>query len=79
MGVRSANVRLRHRRRVSDDAAPKLDASAVGSKNGRPSVVLIEYPDPEGRRWQTALELLLEAGGKARKTGGKAREAGGVK
>jgi hypothetical protein len=27
-----------------------------------PVVVLVETPDPDGRRWQVALELLLEAG-----------------
>jgi hypothetical protein len=25
-------------------------------------VVLVETPDPDGRRWQAALDLLLEAG-----------------
>jgi hypothetical protein len=29
--------------------------------------VIVEYPDPDGRRWQRALEILLEAGRAARR------------
>jgi hypothetical protein len=28
--------------------------------------VIVEYPDQDGRRWQRALEILLEAGRTAR-------------
>ena len=31
--------------------------------------ILIEQPDPEGRRWSQALELLLDAGAPARRRG----------
>jgi hypothetical protein len=29
--------------------------------------VIVEYPDQDGRRWQRALEILLEAGRAARR------------
>ncbi len=43
----------------------RLDAALGPAKNeqtgGRP-VHVVEHPDPEGRRWARALELILEAG-----------------
>ena len=39
-----------------------LDDGRAAPKNGPPAVTLVEVPDPDGRRWQAALELLLEAG-----------------
>ena len=41
-----------------------LDDDRGGSKNGASAgvAVIVERPDPEGRRWQAVLDLLLEAG-----------------
>jgi hypothetical protein len=39
-----------------------LDDGPVTEKNRLPAVTLVEVPDPDGRRWQAVLELLLEAG-----------------
>jgi hypothetical protein len=38
-----------------------LDDRTSAPKNGA-LVTLVEVPDPDGHRWQAALELLLEAG-----------------
>ncbi len=45
----------------------RLNARVNGARLARPTVqppiaVLVEVPDPDGRRWQQALEILLEAG-----------------
>jgi hypothetical protein len=43
----------------------RLDRKDSLHNNGpaiMPAVHIVEYPDPEGRRWQRAFELLLEAG-----------------
>jgi hypothetical protein len=48
----------------------RLDDEHPRDNNGpaiMPAVHLVEYPDPEGRRWQRALEILLEAGRAARR------------
>jgi hypothetical protein len=48
----------------------RLDRKPPCPNNGpaiMPAVHIVEYPDPEGRRWQRALELLLEAGRAARR------------
>jgi hypothetical protein len=39
-----------------------LDDGRAAPKNEPPVAILVETPDPDGRRWQAALELLLEAG-----------------
>jgi hypothetical protein len=43
----------------------RLDRESPLANNGpalMPVIHIVECPDPDGRRWQRALELLLEAG-----------------
>jgi hypothetical protein len=43
----------------------RLDGESPLANNGpalMPVIHIVECPDPAGRRWQRALELLLEAG-----------------
>jgi hypothetical protein len=47
----------------------RLDGERPLANNGAafmPVIHIVECSDPEGRRWQRALELLLEAGGRGR-------------
>jgi len=43
----------------------RLDRESLLANNGpamMPVIHIVECPDPDGRRWRRALELLLEAG-----------------
>jgi hypothetical protein len=54
--------RMNVRGPAQNGRSDRLDDSSPAHKNEPPVVVLVEAPDPDGRRWQVALELLLEAG-----------------
>lgn len=53
------------RRRMGRVAAAenRLDHAGAPANNGAPrlTVRLLERPDPDGRRWTAAIELLLQA------------------
>jgi hypothetical protein len=56
-------VTLRHSQRVAA-TRKHLDPADGPANNGalRLKVSLVERPDPDGRRWTAAIELLLQAG-----------------
>jgi len=67
MAVGQSRVQVRQRRARRGQAQQGLDPSPSQAKNVGPAVVIVERPDPGDRRWQGALDILLEAGGMIRK------------
>jgi hypothetical protein len=53
---------LRNQLPIPEALDPRPRVLLQSSTSPKPTVLLIEHPDPDGRRWQFALELLLEAG-----------------
>jgi len=62
MAVGQSRVQVRQRRARRGQVQKGLDPSPSQAKNVGPAVVIVERPDPGDRRWQAALEILLEAG-----------------
>jgi hypothetical protein len=54
---------------MSDSVSERLDPRHGLPNNDSATMppVIVEYPDPDGHRWQRALEILLEAGRAARR------------
>ena len=62
MAIGRPRVQVRERRARKAEAEPGVVPSPARVKKDWPAVVFFERPDPDGRRWQAAVGILLEAG-----------------